>query len=263
MTAGKFLADPFDARPGRRMYRTGDRARWLPDGTLEFLGRWDQQVKIRGFRIELGEIEAALCEHPAIRLAAVLAVQDGMEKRLAAYVTPASGAPTLAAVQQFLRSRLPEYMRPDVLVALDDLPLTTNGKVDRGALRRIEADPERTTIYEPPEGDIESQLARIWSTILNVDRVGRRDGFFALGGHSLLAAQIIARTQDAFDVLLPIRILFDDGTVATMARELEKYPQAVRAAEIARLRAEIDQMDPAQIQELLKQKSAAAAARPN
>jgi amino acid adenylation domain-containing protein len=259
MTAERFVADPFDARPGRRMYRTGDRARWLSDGTLEFLGRLDQQVKIRGFRVELGEIEAALCEHSAVRRAVVLAVQDGLEKRLTAYVTPAAGAPTLSEVRHFLHSRLPDYMRTDALLALDDLPLTVNGKVDRDALRRLDADPERSTVYEPPEGDIEAQLAKIWAAILVVDRVGRHEKFFQLGGHSLLAAQIIARVQDAFGVMLPIRILFDGGTVASMARALGEFPQVARAAEVARLRAEIDQMDPAQIQQLLKQKSAAAA----
>jgi amino acid adenylation domain-containing protein len=259
LTAERFIADPFDTRPGGRMYRTGDRARWLPDGRLEFLGRRDQQVKIRGFRIELGEIEATLSNHPAVRLAVVLAVGDGLEKRLTAYVTPALGAPTLLEVQRFLRRRLPDYMLPDALLALDDLPLTSNGKVDRAALLRMRAGVERATSSEPPETNVEIRLAEIWAGVLGVERVGRRDGFFELGGHSLLATQIIARVQDAFGVALPIRVLFEEGTVAAMAKALEEVPHD-DADVAAKLRAQIDQMDSVQIQELLKQKRAALAA---
>jgi acyl carrier protein len=261
MTAEKFLDDPFDTRPAARMYHTGDRVRWLADGKLEFLGRRDQQVKIRGFRVELGELEAALSEHPALHMAVALAVGDGIQKRLIAYVTPAAGAPMLSEVQQFLRRRLPDYMLPAAVVALDELPLTPQGKVDRATLAKLQVDPEAVAPYEPPESDVEVRLAEIWAEALGADRVGRHDNFFALGGHSLIATQIVSRVEDAFGAPLPIGVLFEEGTIAAMAKILDDDPQTARAAAAAKLRAQIDRMDPAQIQTLLEQKRASPTTR--
>ena len=183
-TAERFVPDPFGGHAGARLYRTGDRVRWLADGTLEYLGRLDVQVKVRGFRIELGEIEARLLEHPDVREAVVVAREDAPgEKRLVAYV--AGGAPDAETLRAHLAGRLPEYMVPAAFVRLDALPLTPNGKVDRKALPAPEGDAFATRGYEPPEGDTEEALAEIWAELLGVQRVGRNDHFFELGGHSL------------------------------------------------------------------------------
>jgi non-ribosomal peptide synthetase component F len=253
MTQERFIADPFDPQPNRRMYRTGDRVRWRPDGTLEFLGRRDHQVKVRGFRIELEAVEAALSEHPAIDQAVVLTLADDVDKRLVAYVTPASGVPTLSELRAFLRHRLPDYMLPDAVVALEALALTPNGKVDRAALQKIHVEQRQDAEYEPPINDTETRLAEIWSKVLGRDRVGRHDGFFDLGGHSLLATRIIARVQDVFGVALPLRVLFEDGSIAAMARAVDEGTQATRDA-AAKLRAQIEQMDAAEVREMLQHK---------
>jgi amino acid adenylation domain-containing protein len=253
MTEERFIADPFDPRPNRRMYRTGDLVRWRSDGRLAFLGRRDRQVKVRGFRIELEAIEAAICDHPAIRQAVVLTVADDVDKRLVAYVTPASGVPTLSELRAFVRRRLPDYMLPDTVVAREALALTPNGKVDRAALQRIGAEQEQQAQYEPPINDTETRLAEIWGKVLVRDRVGRHDGFFDLGGYSLLATRIIARVQDVFGVTLPLRVLFEEGSVAAMAKAVDENTQAARDA-AAKLRAQIEQMDAAEIREMLQHK---------
>jgi hypothetical protein len=256
LTAERFVPDPFDARPGRHMYATGDRARWRADGTLEFLGRRDRQVKLRGFRIEPAEIETALRAHGAVRQAVVHAVDDGGERRLVACVTPEQGV-GLSELRSFLRRHLPDYMLPAAIVALDALPLTPNGKVDHAALLRMHSVPAPAATYEPPDGEVETQLAAIWAGVLGCERVGRHDGFFDLGGHSLLATRIIARVQDAFGVTLPIRVLFEEGTIASMARALAQGADAA-----ADLRARIERMDPAEIRALLQQKRVAASGTP-
>jgi amino acid adenylation domain-containing protein len=220
LTAGRFVPDPFAARPGARLYRTGDRARWRADGTLEFMGRIDQQVKIRGFRIEPGEVESALRGHPAVCEAAVVAREDAPgDRRLVAYVV-ASGEPAQAGeLAAHLRTRLPDYMVPSAFVALDALPLTANGKVDRRALPAPAAVAEAgRAAYVAPRDPTEELLAAAWADVLGVERVGVHDDVFALGGHSLASMRVAARLRDATGVELPLAALFENPTVESLAR---------------------------------------------
>ncbi|WP_370949850.1 amino acid adenylation domain-containing protein [Amycolatopsis sp. cg5] len=209
LTATRFVADPFGP-PGSRMYRTGDRARWLADGRLEFAGRADDQVKLRGFRIELGEIEAVLSQHPEVSQAAT-AVKD---RRLVGYLV---GSPDLAELRGYLRDRLPEHMVPAAFVLLDKLPLTVNGKIDRRAL------PEPTGVreadgYVEPRTLNEKILSEVWAELLGVDRVGVHDNFFDLGGDSILGLQVVARARTAGLKLTP-KQMFLRQTVAELATE--------------------------------------------
>src|SRR3990172_2600791 len=183
LSAERFLADPFSARPGARMYRTGDRVRWLPDGTIEFGGRFDDQVKIRGFRIEPGEIEAALARHPSVAEAVVVVHGESGAKRLVAYLVARdpSSPPGVAELHEALRAKLPEYMVPSAIVVLDALPLTPNGKLDRRALPVPEF--QDSAGYVAPRTAEEEILAGIWSGLLHLERVGVHDDFFDLGGH--------------------------------------------------------------------------------
>jgi amino acid adenylation domain-containing protein len=222
LTAEKFLPHPFSGEPGGRLYKTGDLVRYLPEGSLEFLGRLDHQVKVRGFRIELGEIEACLGGHPGVREVVVLAREDSPgEKRLVAYVVGKEGlAPSVSELRGFLKERLPEYMVPSAFVGLPALPLTPNGKVDRKALPA----PEGRGVaegYVPPCTPTEELLAGIWAEVLRQERVGRHDNFFALGGHSLVATQVIAQLSQVFPVKLPIHTLFAGPTVAELAEAVE------------------------------------------
>ncbi len=213
-TADKFVPDPF--RPGERMYRTGDRARWRADGVVEFLGRVDTQVKIRGFRIEPGEIEAALEAHPDVREAVVLVREDVPgERRLVAYVV---GAPAGLDLRAYLAERLPPFMLPSAVVMLDALPLTANGKTDRRALPAPEL---AADAYVAPRTPVEEVLAGIWEEVLRVERVGADDDFFQLGGHSLLATRVISRVRTALSVEVPLRALFEAPTVAGLAARVE------------------------------------------
>ena len=227
LTAEKFVPDPFSDEPGARMYKTGDLARYLSDGTIEFLGRGDNQVKIRGFRIELGEIEAALCRHPAVRHAAVLAREDGpADKRLVAYVVADS---TTDELRRFLKDKLPDHMVPTVFVPLDALPLLSNGKTDRQALPapdRVRSDQGHA--FTAARTPTEELLAEIWAQTLDIERVGIHDNFFDLGGHSLLATQVVSRMREAFQVEIPLRRLFEVPTVAGLAESIEA---ALRAGE--------------------------------
>jgi amino acid adenylation domain-containing protein/non-ribosomal peptide synthase protein (TIGR01720 family) len=219
LTQERFLADYLTNRPGARLYRTGDVARLLPGGDIEYLGRIDHQVKIRGFRIELGEIESVLCQHPAIREAAVLAREDAPgTKRLVAYLVTAQPAPSISDVRDHLTATLPEYMVPAAFVFLDALPLTNNGKLDRRALPAPDVHrPELTERYEAPTTPAEQTLAAIWSQVLRVERVGIHDNFFALGGDSILTIQVLSMARRAGLVLTPTQF-FANQTVATLAR---------------------------------------------
>ncbi len=230
LTAERFVPDPFaaepsveDAEPGARLYRTGDLARWLPDGTLEFLGRADQQVKIRGFRIELGEIETVIREQPAVREAVVVARAGGEGgARLAAYVVPAADDFSADELRAFLASRLPDYMVPSTFTVLEALPLTANGKVDVRALpepavRGSALDDQDAVPHTP----VEELLAGIWSEVLGVPAVGLHDDFFHLGGHSLIATRMLSRVRDAVQAEVPLAALFEGPTVAGLARAVE------------------------------------------
>ena len=222
LTAERFVACPFAVERNSRMYKTGDLGRYLPDGNIEFLGRNDFQVKIRGFRIELGEIEARLTQHPAIREAVVLALEDGSGvKRLVAYYTRTTAGASADKVdaeslRAHLLAALPEYMAPAAYMALDALPITPNGKLDRRALPAPDGTGYTIRKYEAPVGEIESRLARIWADLLKLERVGRSDHFFELGGHSLLAIKVIERMRrDGLHA--DVRALFAAPTLAAFA----------------------------------------------
>ncbi|HET7460392.1 MAG TPA: amino acid adenylation domain-containing protein [Longimicrobium sp.] len=221
LTAERFVPDPVAEAPGARMYRTGDLGRWLPDGTLDYLGRLDHQVKLRGFRVELGEVEAALAALPEIREAlALLRPSPAGDPRLVAYVIAADGAvPDAAAVGAALRRTLPGHMVPAEIVAIPAWPLTTHGKVDRAALPEPGwgAGPR----HEPPRTQTEELLAALWAEVLGTPRVGRGDGFFALGGHSLLAARVVSRVRATLGVELPLRELFDAATLESLAARID------------------------------------------
>ncbi|HEV3468924.1 MAG TPA: amino acid adenylation domain-containing protein [Pyrinomonadaceae bacterium] len=228
LTAERFLPDPFGAAPGARLYRTGDIARRLSDGRLEFIERRDAQVKLRGHRVEPGEIESALCAHPAVKQAAVLVAGAGdQDRRLVAYVAcDPRGEETLTAdLRAYLKGKLPDYMLPAELVLLDALPLTPNGKVDRrslSSLAPVRARPAGS--YEPPRGPLERRLAEIWEEVLGVRPVGVRDNFFDLGGHSLLAASMMDRVERLCGRKLPLAVLFEEATVEHLARAFGRQP---------------------------------------
>ncbi|WP_442964092.1 amino acid adenylation domain-containing protein [Pseudomonas sp. Leaf59] len=215
LTAERFLRDPFNHG---RMYRTGDLARWLPDGTLEYLGRNDDQVKIRGVRIELGEIETRLNQLPGIQEAVVLVCDE----RLVAYFTehPSAGSLTAGEIRAHLVAHLPDYMVPAAYVRLDALPLTANGKLDRKALPAPDLAALFIRDYEAPQGEIESVLAQIWAEVLQVAQVGRRDHFFELGGHSLLAMRMVSQVRQRLGVELLLADLFANPELAAVAQVL-------------------------------------------
>ena len=223
LTAERFLPDPFSDEPGARLHRTGDRARYLPDGSVELLGRVDDCLNLRGFRIEPGEIEATLRLHTAVREAAVAtATEEGGGARLVAYVAFSHGqALNGGELRRFLADRLPAYMVPSAFVAVATLPRLPNGKVDRQALPALRhGRPELEATFVAPRNQVERVLAEIWADVLEVEQVGVHDDFFELGGHSLLAAQVIVRTHDALGVELPLRCLFETPTVAGLALHL-------------------------------------------
>jgi amino acid adenylation domain-containing protein len=228
LTAERFVPNPFGPS-GARLYRSGDLARRLPDGDLEYLGRIDHQVKIRGFRIELGEIEAALSRLPAISGVTVMVREDTPgNPQLAAYYVLANegdeGAAqplTVGDLRTALKEALPEHMIPSWFVALPALPLTANGKVDRKALPAPDgARPELGREFVPPEGPVQEKVAAIWAEVLRLERVGAHDNFFELGGHSLMATQVLSRMRDAFAIELPLRAIFDSPTVAGLAEAI-------------------------------------------
>jgi acyl-coenzyme A synthetase/AMP-(fatty) acid ligase len=218
LTAERFVADPFDDNGGR-LYRTGDLVRWNAEGQLEYLGRLDHQVKIRGLRIELGEVEAALLAQPEVREAVVVAQQAAGGARLVAYVAAHAGqAIDGTALRVRLGRTLSDYMVPAVVVQLASLPLNANGKVDRKAL----PEPEQSvkTVYEAPQGDVETALAAIWAEILGVERIGRHDNFFELGGHSLMAVQAAALLASRHACEVPVRAFFEASTLEAFAARI-------------------------------------------
>jgi amino acid adenylation domain-containing protein/non-ribosomal peptide synthase protein (TIGR01720 family) len=218
LTAERFVPDQLTGQPGARLYRTGDLARFLPGRDIEYLGRIDHQVKIRGFRIELGEIESVLCQHPAVREAAVIAREDAPgAKRLVAYLVSPQATPDVSVLREHLKTKLPEYMVPAAFVFLERLPLTASGKVDRKALPVPEHQrPELAGRYVAPRTPAETKLATIWSKVLRLERVGINDNFFELGGDSILSIQIISSARGEGLKLTP-RLLFAHQTIAELA----------------------------------------------
>jgi amino acid adenylation domain-containing protein len=220
LTAAKFIPDPFSQTAGRRLFRTGDLARYRPDGTLEFLGRIDDQVKIRGVRIEPGEVQAAVCQHPSVEAAIVLVREDARGvRRLVAYVVVPAEKPTdLRGLRQFLAQRLPDYMIPGAFVFLDSLPLTASGKVDRERLQTPNWEQlDAQTDFVAPRTPIEERLGELWCKVLGLTQAGIHDNFFEMGGHSLLATQFMSRLNEAFAVDLPLRTLFEQPTIEGVA----------------------------------------------
>ncbi|MEH1869179.1 MAG: amino acid adenylation domain-containing protein [Nostoc sp.] len=223
ITDEKFIPNPFNNSKGDRLYKTGDLARYLSDGNIEFLGRLDNQVKIRGFRIELGEIEDAIAQYSGVQQTIVVVKEDGPnDKRLVAYIVPhLEQTPTKDELRCFLKEKLPDYMVPSAYVFLDTLPLTPNGKIDRRALPVPDStrlDSENT--YLAPRDQLEFQLIKIWEKVLGIQPIGVRDNFFSLGGHSLLAVRLFTQIEKAFQKNLPLTTLFESPTVEQLANIL-------------------------------------------
>lgn len=224
LTGEKFIPDSFSDKPGSRLYKTGDLGRYLPDGSIEFIGRLDNQVKIRGFRVEPGEIEALLIRHPGVENAAVQLWKDeDGQKRLVAYLVPkAGGKPEVRQLRRFLKKQLPDYMIPAFFVFLKSFPLTPNGKIDRSALPppdRSQLQPEHR--FAAPRTEAEKTLAKIWAEVLHLDQVGIHDNFFELGGDSILSIQIVARANQAGLRFTP-RLLFEHPTIAELIPHIRK-----------------------------------------
>ncbi len=220
LTAERFIPNPFAECGGERMYRTGDQVKWGHDGNLEFLGRLDQQVKVRGYRIELGEIEAVLQAHPGVEACAVIVREDqASEKRVVAYVVR-NGAGE-ESFREFLKERLPHHMVPSVFVEMEQLPLTPNGKVDRKALPAPGKEWSEKRSYVAPRNGAEEVLCGLFAEVLDRERVGVHDDFFAIGGHSLLATKLVNRVRDAFGVEVSLRSIFESPTIARFAPRLQ------------------------------------------
>jgi len=225
LTDERFIPHPLSDKPGERLYKTGDLARFLPDGQIAFMGRADYQIKIRGYRIEPDEITAALHKHPSIQSSLVVAREDSPgDKRLVAYLVLVPGAElTASSLRETLGKYLPDYMIPSAFVVLEGLPVTANGKVDRAALPAPDVtNTLRDEDTVAPQTPTEERVAHIVTRLLNLEAVGIDDNFFMLGGHSLLGTQIIAQIAEAFGVDLPLRSLFEASTVRLLAAEIEE-----------------------------------------
>lgn len=264
LTAERFIADPFSAVPGARLYRSGDLARWTSQNELEYLGRMDQQVKIRGFRVELGEIQAALGRHPSVRETVVVVQDVAGDQRLVAYFVPVGeGAPS-DDLRAYLAKELPDYMVPALFCRLTSMPLTRNGKIDRRALP--EPDWEHSISGRegvPPRNPTEELLAGIWSELLGRKVQDVHANFFQLGGHSLLASQVTSRAAAALNIELSVRLLFEHPTIAGLAEVIAKareqqpqpnapIPRRLEGAEARELLARLEQMTPSELEEFLQ-----------
>lgn len=226
LTDEKFAADPFV--PGERMYKTGDLAYWLPDGNIQFIGRIDDQVKVRGYRIELGEIESVIMNHPRVRKAVVLTVSnDQTGSDLCAYIVldNKDEAITAAEFRNFLSKELPQYMIPSYFIEIDQMPLTSSGKVDRKALLQYEGFTVSGREYVAPDNQLEERLVVIWEEVLGIDRIGMNDHFFELGGHSLKATELLSRVHQECGVEVPLQVLFETPAVKEMAQYIASAEQ--------------------------------------
>ena len=225
LTAERFVPHPFSSLPGARLYKSGDRARFLPNGDIEYLGRIDQQVKVRGFRIELGEIESVLGSHPEITASIVVVQQDKEgEKRLVAYIV-SENKPASSALRSYLMEKLPEYMVPQAFVSLPALPLTANGKADRRALQAMKFEVEHVQ-YVPPRNEVEKIITDIWQDVLGVEGIGIYDNFFDLGGQSILLLKVQRKMQDAFQHEISLIHLFKYPTINLLAERLKREADA-------------------------------------
>jgi acyl-coenzyme A synthetase/AMP-(fatty) acid ligase/aryl carrier-like protein len=241
LTAERFVRHLLASGDGR-LYRTGDLARWRPDGAIEYLGRLDHQVKIRGFRIECGEIEHALLGHPAIRQAVVVPAGEAAHKHLVAYCVAQDGElPALPELRGHLRAALPDYMIPARFVAVSEIPVSANGKLDRARLPQPPAAPESPGGSEPPASELEHRLAAIWSDVLGIAPIGRHDNFFERGGDSILAATLVARAKQD-QLALVLQDIFEHQTVAELAAVLERVDVVRRALAPAGDRGELEQI---------------------
>ena len=244
LTARAFVPNPFSRKPGSRLYKTGDLARFRPNGEIDFLGRADHQVKLRGFRIELGEVEAVLGAHPSVREAVVLVREDTPgDRRLVAYVVAEPGQTAVGSdLYGFVKQQLPEYMVPSAFVELDSLPRTRHDKIDRGALPAPDrVRPELNKEFVAARNSTEEMLTKIWAEVLDLDQVGVHDNFFELGGHSLLATQVISRVRQAFHLELPLARLFEAPTVAALAETISDGQGSVDVSSIPRRSKSLDQ----------------------
>ena len=272
LSAQRFVADPFSAVEGARMYRSGDLGRWRADGNLEFIGRNDEQLKLRGFRIEPGEIEAALAAQPGVREALVLLREDSPgERRLVGYVSAADGADLdLAALRQALKAALPAYMLPSALVRLARLPLTTNGKVDRRALPPPDlaaqsdqaAGQTDTTAPAVALSAEEAELADLWRALLRQPRLAAADNFFDLGGHSLLAVRLVARIEQHYGIEFPLDAVFEAPTLNQMAARVAILRAGCQPAALDHLLRELEELSDEQASERLDDGRPAAGASP-
>jgi amino acid adenylation domain-containing protein len=255
LTAERFVTDRFASGPGARMYRTGDVCRWLPDGTLAYLGRNDDQVKIRGYRIELGEVESRLSQQPGVRESVVQAQEEAAgQKRLVAYVV--LEGTTVSAVREGLGRVLPGYMVPTAYVELSGLPLTPNGKVDRKALLTLEGVTVMTRAYQAPVGAVEQAMAGIWQDLLRAEQIGRDDHFFERGGHSLLHVMLMTRIRQEFLVDLSVRDLFLNPVVSELARMVEALQlEHFLKDDMKTMSDELDSLTEEELIELLKEES--------
>lgn len=248
LTREKFVPNPFVE--GDTLYKTGDLVRRLPDGNLEFIGRFDTQVKIRGFRIELAEIEAILIQNPEIKQVLVIVREDEPgNKLLVAYLVAKDNSQTLSSLRNFLQKKLPDYMIPAAFVFIEAFPLSPNGKINRRALpapdtyqRNLDVD------FVAPRTPIEEELAAIWSTVMKLQQVGIHDNFFELGGHSLLATQVVSRLREVFSLDFPLRYLFENPTIAELG---QKVSEQAENDDLARILAEVDELSEEEVRKQL------------
>jgi len=242
LTAQRFIPNPFGAKPGERLFKTGDLARLLSDGQIAFLGRIDEQVKVRGFRVEPNEVTVTLNEHPNIQQSVVVAreVAPGDTRLIAYFVAVPQSHPTLGELRDFLGARLPDFMVPATFVRLEKLPLTANGKVDRMSLPAPEdTNTLRDSAYTAPRTDMEKTVAGILERLLGLEHVDVEENFFSLGGHSLLGAQLVARLRDTFGIEMPLRVIFEAPSVAELSSEIDRLlvakVEAMSEKEVQRL----------------------------
>ena len=264
LSAEKFIPHPYSGRGGERLYRTGDKARLLEDGSIEFLGRFDNQVKVRGFRIELGEIQSVLLSHPSVKEAVVLATEYGStdqnlslphDKRLVAFVVPEDNqSPATLELRNFLMASLPDYMAPSFISIIDALPITPGGKIDNASLisSLVVSQPDPGEALILPRTPVEKTLAEIWAMILGIEQVSIHSNFFELGGHSLLATQAISRIREVFQLEIPVRSLFTSPTVAGLATIIEqKQLDETGSEKLVEMLTDLDQLSDEEVEALL------------